>query len=174
MVAAHGKPFKVLLVEDEPLEAEIVKAILTGGGYDVTHCEDPMDAVHLLEAEAFEFVLSDYVMPRLNGLQVLRRAKMHLPDSIRMIITGKGDYELALQAINRGEVYRFLEKPVNERELLISMRLAGERLAAEQEMARLKAALRERDDVIKKLKTSESRVVLRRHCRRAAADPFRG
>lgn len=152
MSAADGKRYKVLLVEDEPMEAEIIRAILEGGGYDVTWCEDAMDAVRLLESTRFEYVVCDYVMPRLNGLQVLRRAKMHLPDSIRMIVTGKGDYELALQAINRGEVYRFLEKPVNERELLIAMRLAGERLAAEQEMARLKAALRERDGVIAALK----------------------
>ena len=91
------------------------------------------------------------MMPGMNGLQVLRRARHYQPESVRMLITSKGDFDMAIEAINRGEVYRFLPKPVDARELTVSLRLAGERMTMAKEVERLKSELRKRDAALREL-----------------------
>ena len=74
----------ILLVEDDPLEAAIVAAILETTGFEVVHQADPLRAVAALETRAFDIVLCDYMMPKMNGLQVLRRA----PRPPRLVMCG--------------------------------------------------------------------------------------
>lgn len=143
--------FNVLLVEDQEMEAAIILAMLAKWGYPARHFSDPVQAIKHLEETPYDFVLSDYMMPRMNGLQVLRRARYHAPDSVRIMITSKGDFDIAVDAINRGEVYRFIRKPVDERELHIAMRLAMEKMAMARELERLRAELHKRDATIRSL-----------------------
>ncbi|MCB9730748.1 MAG: response regulator [Deltaproteobacteria bacterium] len=135
----------ILLVEDDPLEAAIVTAILEKAGHRIVHHADPVAATKALDGERFDIVLCDYMMPRMNGLQVLRRARFHLPDSVRIIITSRSDFDIAVEAINQGEIYKFLRKPVDERELLVTVRLALERVQMQREVVRLTEALRLRE-----------------------------
>lgn len=135
----------ILLVEDDPLEAAVVSAILETTGFEVVHFSDPVKAAAALELRSFDIVLSDYMMPRMNGLQVLRRARLHWPDSMRIIITSRSDFDIAVEAINQGEIYRFLRKPVDERELVVTVRLAMEQVRMRREVRRLTEALRMRE-----------------------------
>lgn len=135
----------ILLVEDDPLEAAIVTAILETTGFEVVHHSDPVQAAAALDQRSFDIVLSDYMMPRMNGLQVLRRARLRWPDSMRIIITSRSDFDIAVEAINQGEIYRFLRKPVDERELVVTVRLAMEQVRMRREVRRLTEALRVRE-----------------------------
>lgn len=146
------KNFKVLLVEDEAIEAAILKAMLSKWGFRVHHFDDPAAALaDLATHHRYDFVVSDYMMPGMNGLQLLRRARFHLPDSVRIIITGKGDFDIAVEAINRGEVYRFIRKPVDERELHVALRLAVEKLVMARELEQLRSELKRRDAALRSL-----------------------
>ena len=151
IVGSDSGKRRVLLVEDEELEATIVESILAKAGYDVTTCLDPSDAARRVETEVFDIVICDYMMPNMNGLQVLRRVRFHLPDSVRVVLTSKREFEVAVEAINRGEVFRFLAKPVDERELLMCLRIACERLSMSEELARLKRELADRDAALARL-----------------------
>lgn len=141
----------ILLVEDDPLEAAIVAAILETTGFEVVHQADPLRAVAALETRAFDIVLCDYMMPKMNGLQVLRRARMLSPESVRIIITSRADFDIAVEAINQGEIFRFLRKPVDERELVVTLRLALERVRTQRDMAKLTEALRSREAELRAL-----------------------
>ncbi len=149
--ATDPRHYKVLLVEDQEMEAAIIQAMLAKWGFPTRHFSDPVQAVKHLEETPYDFVLSDYMMPRMNGLQVLRRARYHAPDSVRIMITSKGDFDIAVDAINRGEVYRFIRKPVDERELHVAMRLAIEKMSMARELERLRTELNKRDASIRSL-----------------------
>ena len=144
--------FRILLVEDDRIQALVITKLLEKHGYAVTHYADPREAVAALEAEAFDIVISDFVMPEMDGLQLLRRARILRPDAIRVMLTGKGSFDLAVKAINKGEIYRFMTKPVQEGEMITSLRLARERLELKRENDRLRDELRKRDELIAKLR----------------------
>ena len=63
-------------------------------------------------------MLSDYNMPRMNGIELQSRVKEHSPRTVRMLITGYSDLAIDKEAINRASIDFFLEKPWNNQELL--------------------------------------------------------
>ena len=73
------------------------------------------------------------------------------PESVRIIITSRADFDIAVEAINQGEIFRFLRKPVDERELVVTLRLALERVRTQRDMAKLTEALRSREAELRAL-----------------------
>lgn len=102
---------RVLLVDDEP-------AILDGyrrhlhRNFEVTVCSEPVEALRLLNTEeTFAVVVSDYRMPVMNGVDFLKEVRRLHPTTTRVMLTGQADHEATLDAINHGNIYRFLQKP---------------------------------------------------------------
>ncbi len=103
---------RILIVDDE---IEILNALQRNlrNEYNVTIANGTYEALGLLEdSQAFAVVISDFQMPDMNGLDLLKVVKSSFPDTIRVILTGHADLDLSLQAINEGLVYRFLTKPI--------------------------------------------------------------
>ena len=140
-----GDPRRVLVVDDEELDLTVATEVVARLGFDVSATRDPDEAVRWIMAEPYDIVISDYEMPSLNGLQLLRRARHYLPDSVRIVLTSKRDFDVAVDAINRGEVFRFLNKPLDDRELGMALRIAVTHLEMREEITRLRLALAERD-----------------------------
>ena len=147
---------RILLVEDDRIQGMVITKMLEKHGYTVVHHIDPRDAVAALESDDFDIIISDYVMPEMDGLQLLRRARILRPDAVRIMLTGKGNFDLAVKAINKGEIYRFMTKPVEEGEMVTSLRLATERLELTRENALLREELRKRDELIAKLREGDA------------------
>lgn len=102
---------KVLLVDDEPSVLAAYRRHLQGR-FDVTTCAEPELALELLGREGpFGVVVSDYRMPRMNGVELLSEAQRQHPDVTRVMLTGQADYQATLAAINEGHIFRFLTKP---------------------------------------------------------------
>lgn len=102
---------RVLCVDDEPNVLEglartlrslfIVETAVGGSrGLDVLQGQGP-----------FTIVVSDLRMPRMSGVEFLSRAKELAPDTVRVLLTGQGDFEAAISAVNEGNIFRFLAKP---------------------------------------------------------------
>jgi CheY-like chemotaxis protein len=149
-------PRRVLLVDDEEIDLTVVAEAVARLGFHVTATRDPGEAIRLMERELFDIIISDYIMPGIDGLQLLRRARHFLPDSIRIILTSSRDFDVAVEAINRGEVFRFLRKPLEERELGMSLRIAVQHMVMREEIVELRQALMRRDELLKRLE--EARV----------------
>jgi response regulator RpfG family c-di-GMP phosphodiesterase len=102
---------RVLCVDDEPRVLAGLSRTLRAW-YDVVTAECAADAVKLLVEEGpFAVVISDMRMPKADGATFLAAAREVAPDTTRILLTGQADLDAAIRAINRGRIFRFLEKP---------------------------------------------------------------
>ena len=87
--------------------------------YFVRTVSDPAEALIVLSKEdSFDVVVSDFKMPGMDGITFLSKAKEIAPDSVRIILTGFADITNAISAVNEGNVFRFLTKPISHDALL--------------------------------------------------------
>lgn len=82
----------------------------------------PIKALEKLKETQFSVVVSDQRMLEMDGTVFLEKVREKWPDTIRIILTGFADYEAAVDAINRGSVYRFSSKPWVDEELLVTIK----------------------------------------------------
>jgi response regulator RpfG family c-di-GMP phosphodiesterase len=116
---------RILIVDDEQVVLTALKKTLELEGYEVSAVEDPLQAIHLVHEMPFSVVLSDQQMPGLSGLEFLAMVKEVQPNATRILITAVLSLNTVIEAINRGEVYRFIVKPWLREELLMSIRNAA-------------------------------------------------
>ncbi len=105
---------KILFVDDEPAVLDGYKRILHRE-FDVQTAvggELGLAAIH--EHGPFSVVISDMRMPGMTGVQFLTRVRQETPDTIRMILTGYTDINAAMDAVNEGNIFRFLTKPCDK------------------------------------------------------------
>ena len=115
---------KVLFVDDDETFLKIYLKVL-GERFDVLTASSGEIALGVIEAEGpFCVVVSDMQMPGMDGVELLERLKSTAPDTVRIMLTGVSDQTVAANAVNQGEIFRFLAKPP-EREMLIEAVEAG-------------------------------------------------
>ncbi|MDD3310763.1 diguanylate cyclase [Pseudodesulfovibrio sp.] len=106
---------KILLVDDD---RNLLDALaLTLRHFDVDTEPDSCRALERLKSGDYAVVVTDMRMPVMDGVALLRSAMFESPDTVRLMLTGHGDLEIAMKAINASGVYRFMVKPVEAREL---------------------------------------------------------
>lgn len=113
---------KVLLVDDEVGVLNAYQRILRNESFQVVATTSPEEALQWAASEPYALVLSDQKMPGMEGTQLLEKIRAISPETVRIIMTGYADMQAAMDAINRGEVYRFLTKPWNDAELKATVR----------------------------------------------------
>ena len=101
----------VLVVDDEPAIQRILKRLLSRCGCKVFTADDTVSARRLLKYHHIDLVMCDYLMPGENGLQFLRELKRSHPHILRVMITGQGDMDTAISAINTAQVQFYFTKP---------------------------------------------------------------
>jgi response regulator RpfG family c-di-GMP phosphodiesterase len=112
---------RILVVDDDPLILAALSRILQAEGYEVVTQSDPVVAAR---EENFHVVLTDFMMPMLNGVELLRLLREKNPGAVRLMLTAAADFRTASEAVNRGEVFRLLGKPWSLSELTSSVRQA--------------------------------------------------
>lgn len=102
---------RVLCVDDEPHILSSLDTTLRRS-FEVSTATNGPDALRLLDGGGpFAVLLSDYSMPGMTGAELLARARLVAPDTVRMLLTGQATIEGAIAAVNEGHVFRFLTKP---------------------------------------------------------------
>jgi sigma-B regulation protein RsbU (phosphoserine phosphatase) len=109
---------KILIIDDEKNILESFKRLLRNEDFKISTTTSPEEAIEMLEKEIYAAVVSDQNMPAMDGIAFLEKVRKFSPDSIRIMLTGYANTQLALQAINRSGVYRLLTKPLNRDELI--------------------------------------------------------
>lgn len=127
------KKNSVLIVDDEEAILNSLKRLLSEEPFGVWVAIDYKEALKIVENEEVKVVISDYRMPRINGIDLLRMVKKKNPDIVRILLTGYADIEVVEEAINLSEVYRFVNKPWNTQSLLATIRNALEKFDLVQE-----------------------------------------
>jgi DNA-binding NtrC family response regulator len=141
----------ILIVDDERNVLAGLARTLWRSGYKLLTADSPRAAFELLRQQAVDVVISDYLMPGMNGLEFLKLVRDRHQDTVRIMLTGHADLEVAVKAINEGEIYRFLAKPCPPAELQVTVHLAMEQLELSRENRRLQAIIRTRPDLAEQL-----------------------
>jgi DNA-binding NtrC family response regulator len=107
---------KVLLVDDEE---RILRSLglLLRMQYQVFATSDGYEALEILKREKIHVLISDQRMPVMTGSELLRQAREVAPDTVRILLTGYADAEAALESVNEGEIFRYINKPWGPKEL---------------------------------------------------------
>src|SRR5436309_5689013 len=147
----------VMIVDDEEMVITSIKAFLQlETDFDVHGFTDPEEAARFAERNPVDIAVSDYLMPKINGIQLLARIKELQPEASRVLLTGHADKQSAIQAINQVALFQYLEKPWDNAQLLLAVRSGVER-------SRLFRDLREKvgelDSAHSSLKTVQKRLI---------------
>lgn len=117
---------EILVVDDEPLIREILVRKLSDTGYKVTQADNAITALEIMAEKPFPLVLSDIMMPRMDGLEFLKRLKLHYPDTAVVMITAVSNVNIAIEALREG-AFDYILKPFNLEEIVLSLRNAQEK-----------------------------------------------
>lgn len=101
-------PYKILLVDDEPHVTEALRRTLHTEPYEILSANSANEALQIPAREPVTVVISDERMPGMRGTEFLARVYRDYPETIRIMLTGHANLELAMRAINEGQIYRFL------------------------------------------------------------------
>jgi response regulator RpfG family c-di-GMP phosphodiesterase len=105
-----SKP-RILCVDDEPLVLDGLKVNLRAAFEVVTAPSGEEALARLAQSGPFAVILSDMRMPRMTGSELLSRTRAAYPETVRILLTGQSELSTAIQAVNEGQVFRFLTKP---------------------------------------------------------------
>jgi signal transduction histidine kinase len=105
------KENNVLFLDDEVDILSAVDRLLISEPYGILKTSDPDEALEMIGKYPVKVVVSDQRMPKMSGVEFLRKVKERYPDRMRMLLSGYVDFTTAEEAINFGEVYRFITKP---------------------------------------------------------------
>lgn len=119
--------YRILVVDDEEIVLVAIRDTLRREGYQVVTASNAMQALEILQREKFAAILTDQMMPMLTGLEFLSQVKQIQPDATRILITAVLNLSTVIDAINKGEIYRFIVKPWLREELLATIRNAVQR-----------------------------------------------
>ena len=119
MISEHA----VLTVDDEPANCRAVRRTLADD-CRVLSAGSGAEALALMACEPVALVITDQRMPGMSGTELLSRAKMLYPDTVRIVLSGYTDLATVTAAINEGAIYKFLTKPWEHDALREDIRLA--------------------------------------------------
>ncbi len=108
---------RVLYVDDEPHNLTALKRLFRHERFHFIIFSSPKAALVKIDEIKPAVVISDYRMPEMIGTLFLEAVKKRQPDSVRIILTGHADLEMAIAAINQDNVFRFIQKPWDDNEL---------------------------------------------------------
>jgi response regulator RpfG family c-di-GMP phosphodiesterase len=129
----------ILIVDDEEIVLVALRDTLMSEGYRVVASPHAIHALSVLKEQQFSVVISDQQMPMVSGLEFLAQVREIQPDATRILITAVLSLSTVIDAINKGEVYRFIVKPWAREELLATVKGAVQRHEATSKNARLHA-----------------------------------
>jgi putative nucleotidyltransferase with HDIG domain len=135
----------VLFVDDEVNILKAVKRLLRHEPWEVVCAARPHEALDLLGTTPVQVVVSDQRMPEMSGVDLLASVRERHPDVVRMMLTGYTEMNVAVEAINRGEIFRLITKPWNDEELKATLRQAFDHFDLKQEIKRLNQVTREQN-----------------------------
>ncbi len=115
---------KIIFVDDDRNLLSAIKRQLRGH-YQIALAEGGEDALKIMgEKGPFAVIVADMRMPGMNGIELLAKVHARYPDTVRIMLTGNADMQTAVDAVNKGEIFRFLSKPCDTPDMLKALEAA--------------------------------------------------
>lgn len=141
----------LLVVDDDEHVRRALTRVLRRARWRVVDAADGPAALAILEREPVQVIVSDYRMPGMNGVELLRAVKSRWPRIQRVLLTGQADATAVEEAVNESEIFRFILKPWDDRPLLVTIRSAIDHHRMLEENDRLQELLTQRNDELERL-----------------------
>jgi putative two-component system response regulator len=151
----------VLFVDDEENVLKALERIFIGSDLIILRASSAEEALSIIGKENVAVLVSDNLMPGIRGVELLSRLKSISPDTVKILMTGHADIPTAIDAINKGEVFRFIEKPWDNAELVNTITEGIERY-------RILRSLRTNDEAI--TRSLAQTIELKDRCTRGHCD----
>jgi anti-anti-sigma factor len=135
---------KILVIDDEKPTLDMFLLFLKAYGYEVLLAENGAQGLEMFAAESPAIVFTDVKMPGMDGFEVLDRIKSQAPETEVIVITGHGDMDLAVEALNH-EATDFINKPIHRSALDAALNRAEERIKLSKTDATITGAVQEND-----------------------------
>jgi len=120
---SQADPITILLVDDEEMVLTSIRSFLAiETDYKVLTYTSPVKALQEIDHRGIDLVISDYLMPEMDGISFLAKVKEKVPQVPRILLTGYADKENAIKAINDVGLYQYIEKPWNNDDLKLIIR----------------------------------------------------
>ncbi len=107
----------ILLVDDQPIILRALRRVFRNEGYHILSATSGDDALAVLERVRCDLLIVDYLMPKLNGIELIHRVKERWPDMPCVLLTGHTDFAAVAGVIRSGQLYKFALKPWNDNDL---------------------------------------------------------
>ncbi|WP_035058778.1 ATPase, T2SS/T4P/T4SS family [Andreprevotia chitinilytica] len=147
-IAKEATHYRLLLVDDERNVLTSLKRVFRQESYEIDTAADGDEALALLQQQRYHVMVSDFMMPKMNGAELLKAARQVQPDTIRIMLTGHADTQAVMGAIKEGAVYKFILKPWNDDDLRVTIGLAIEQYELVQRNRKLQEENRQKTSEI--------------------------
>lgn len=151
---------KILFVDDEENILRALRRLFMDEDLEVFTASSGSDALKILgEQKEIGVIVSDQRMPEMTGVEFLEKSRKLSPMSIRILLTGYADHSAAVDAINKGGAFRYLNKPWNDDELLQTVKGALQNYFLIKENKRLNGIVKQQNEELKKWNTELEKIV---------------
>ncbi len=134
---------RILCVDDERNVLRAIERLFLDEPYEIlTAASGDEGLAALKDLSPIQIVVSDYRMPKMNGVDFLREVFKGWPDTVRIVLSGYADTAAVVSAINEGQIYKFIPKPWNDDELKVTISNAVEHYSLQQRNAELTTQLK--------------------------------
>ena len=159
---APPPPPTLLFVDDEASILSALRRLFRPKGYKILVAESGAAGLDVLAQEPVDLVISDMRMPEMDGAEFLAQVRLSYPQTMRILLTGYADVTSTINAINNGEIYRYISKPWDDNDIVLVVQKALEHRRLEGENQRLLALTRQQNEQLMELNSGlEQRVKAR-------------
>lgn len=138
---------KILCVDDETNVLRSLQRLFMDEDYEILTATNGADGLAILQDNPdIQLIISDYRMPGMDGIEFLKQVHERQPQTIRIVLSGYADTAAVVGAINEGQIYKFIPKPWNDEELLITIRGAIDVFSLRQKNIQLTEKLQDTND----------------------------
>lgn len=138
--------YEILIVDDEEKIIKALEKVLRKEPYNIHSTTDPLKVMKILGHNDIDIVILDLKMPKLNGIELLRKIRSKFPHILNIVLTGYADVETSISAINVEKVYKLLRKPWDNEELKSILHRAAKEIDLIRSSRRLLERVEERVD----------------------------
>ncbi len=156
------KKITILCVDDEKNILSSLRRLLRPEGYNILLANGGAEGLDILKENHVDLVISDMRMPEMSGAEFLEKVYKQYPDTMRLLLTGYSEISSTIDAINKGNIYKYISKPWEESDLKLTIRNALDQKELERERDRLIEITRRQNDELKEFNNNLEGLVKQR------------
>ena len=151
LLMTNNRQTILLFVDDDPNVLKALRRLFCHENYVVYLAAGGAEGLEILRLHAVDLIISDMRMPEMSGAEFLAHALEQWPETVRVLLTGHADLQSIIDAVNKGRIFSYCNKPWNDEELKLLVRNALEQKRLREERGHLSAVIRQQNNELKTL-----------------------